>query len=370
MKYTIEQLKDFAKKLKDPHNQMLLAGNWPQKYKNLQFIKQLINRTDISLKDLPRSLKYSLGYTYLLYDILVKAFKKFKNAFILYSDLPVQYKYGKLLKIAIQSYQNSPNKQDYNFNPIRTRSLFNKKEIQPEYYHTTRIQNLKSIFKYGLNPHKMQKRNHKLSKQNVVYLHTYKMIYQSMPKSDIGNVDVVLLTVKTEGLDKNEFWWDENYTDSFDEYIQYHGIIPIENIVHIQPFIKNKMFPVPLFYNIGINDFSESILRLNEQNSINWHIPFLVRRKKQSSVSIAINLNILKFKNKKLSIQEKSNNCFSVVNKESFTIPDLSTYNDTRMILNIYIKKEMAIRQLGGNQKQYNRIIEQLKRRHIKFRQQ
>jgi len=42
------------------------------------------------------------------------------------------------------------------------------------------------------------------------------MIYQAMPNSGIGNVDIVLLTIKTEGLDKNKFWWDENYTDQWD----------------------------------------------------------------------------------------------------------------------------------------------------------
>jgi len=46
-------------------------------------------------------LKYSFEYNDLFYDALIKAFKKFKNAFILYSDLPVAYKYGKLLKLAI-----------------------------------------------------------------------------------------------------------------------------------------------------------------------------------------------------------------------------------------------------------------------------
>jgi len=104
------------------------------------------------------------------------------------------------------------------------------------------------------------------------------------------------------------------------------------------------MFPVPLFYNIGINEFRTSILRLNTQNSVNWRMPFFVSSKKEASVSIAINLNILKLKNKELSIEKKTDNSFIVVNENSFTIPDLGTYNDNRMILNIYIKKEMAIR--------------------------
>lgn len=102
-------------------------------------------------------------------------------------------------------------------------------------YHATYRPLLKSIKKYGLGGDKAQAKWED-SKPGVVYLALDKDVAESYAETsdvvpDEWLDEIVILKVSTAGLDLNNFNIDSNVQDNEGDTLEYHGIIPVTNIV-------------------------------------------------------------------------------------------------------------------------------------------
>lgn len=101
-------------------------------------------------------------------------------------------------------------------------------------YHATYKPLLSSIKKYGLDS-RYGKKTYPDSKNGVVYLAISKDIAESYAEvsdevSEEWLDQIVILKIKTKGLDYSKFKIDSNVINSEGETIEYHGSIPYNNI--------------------------------------------------------------------------------------------------------------------------------------------
>ena len=138
--------------------------------------------------------------------------------------------------------------------------------MQKYLYHSTFMQNLKSIFRYGLNPQKIQKKNYAISKDNVIYLsdnidnsQIYCKIKQYSKNESPNNI--ITLTIDTSKLDVQLFEQDTTYHDETGwryHHYMYNGIIPIDAIVDIKTYFHN-------------NKINQNIIKQAKQVGILYH---------------------------------------------------------------------------------------------------
>jgi hypothetical protein len=104
--------------------------------------------------------------------------------------------------------------------------------IPPILYHATYKQRLKSIQLKGLGAG--GKSNWTDSKKGVVYLALDPDVAESYAETALDDLDadweIVILAISTNGLDPNRFQLDRNVLDNEGDTVEYHGIIPPNNI--------------------------------------------------------------------------------------------------------------------------------------------
>ena len=101
-------------------------------------------------------------------------------------------------------------------------------------YHATYKSLFPSIKNYGLNS-KYGKKTYPDSKDGVVYLardkhvaESYAEVSDQVPEEWLD--EIIILKIKTKGLNYSKFKIDSNVINSEGETIEYHGSIPYNNI--------------------------------------------------------------------------------------------------------------------------------------------
>lgn len=117
---------------------------------------------------------------------------------------------------------------------MNVKKILETLSIPATLYHATYKPLLSSINKYGLNS-KYGKKTYPDSRDGIIYLARDKHVAESYAEvSDQVSEEwldkIIILKIKTKGLNFSKFKLDSNVINNKGETIEYHGIIPFDNI--------------------------------------------------------------------------------------------------------------------------------------------
>ena len=156
-------------------------------------------------------------------------------------------------------------------------------------YHATYRPLLKSIKKYGLGGDKAQAKWED-SKPGVVYLALNKDVAESYAETsdvvpDEWLDEIVVLKISTNGLDAAKFHLDTNVLDNEGDTVEYHGVIPVNNIKMIKQGVAEAFDqPYKLKWEKGehgdydalatLDDGTFLSIMFNNEFKNNWMVEF------------------------------------------------------------------------------------------------